>query len=149
MKVVPMDQPWASLVVAGHKRIETRPRHAPKSMVGHRVAIHANRTDKSLNLVREQPFAVLLPAAHELPRGYIVGTAVLDECFQMTEHGCATVEAENPKEFALGDWKPGRWGWLLKEPVKFAVPLPFRGHQGWPDVDDAIIQLQSNVRLGK
>lgn len=142
-----MDQPWASLVVDGHKRIETRPRRTPTSMLGQRVAVHANRNDKLLHVAHLQPFALLLPKPEELPRGYILGTVVIDGCLEMTREWCAAVERDAPTEFAFGDWMPGRFGWALRDPLKFEVPMPFKAHQGWPDVDDGAIQLQSKVKV--
>lgn len=147
MKVMAMHQPWASLVVAGHKRIETRPRRTPKSMLGQRAAVHANKADDDLWRTRELPFALFIERAAELPRGYIIGTVVIETCMEMDEHWCSSIEANDPTEYAFGDWKPGRFGWVLADPVKFEVPMPFKAHQGWPDVDDGAIELASRVKV--
>lgn len=144
-----MDQPWASLVVGGHKRIETRPRRTPTSMLGQRVAVHANKTIAHLEVARDQPFALLLPKPQELPRGYILGTVVVAECRQMDQGWIAEIATTQPHEFKFGDWTDGRWGWVLKDPLKFEVPMPFKAHQGWPDVDDGAIQLAANTKVAR
>jgi len=38
---------------------------------------------------------------------------------------------DTPKERAFGDWSPGRWGWILRNPVLFEKPVPARGAQGF------------------
>ena len=34
------------------------------------------------------------------------------------------------KEKAFGDYSPGRYGWLLSDPVQFAEPIPAKGKLG-------------------
>jgi len=31
----------------------------------------------------------------------------------------------------LGDYSPGRFAWVLENPVMFNLPIPARGQQGW------------------
>ncbi len=35
------------------------------------------------------------------------------------------------KERAFGDWSPGRFGWILRNPVLFDKPIPAKGAQGF------------------
>ena len=57
MRVLPIWQPWASLVAVGAKRVETRHWAAP-NLIGQRIAIYATKKKKSeLHLVRSSPFA--------------------------------------------------------------------------------------------
>jgi hypothetical protein len=39
---------------------------------------------------------------------------------------------------AFGDWRPGRWAWLLEDVVP-VEPYPFRGGQGWSKQIDAAL----------
>ncbi len=34
-------------------------------------------------------------------------------------------------EAPLGDYRPGRWAWLLRDVVRLPEPVSFRGGQGW------------------
>lgn len=43
IRVLSLTQPWASLVMLGAKKIETRSWPAPKAMIGQRIAIHASK----------------------------------------------------------------------------------------------------------
>ena len=46
------------------------------------------------------------------------------------------------KEYAFGDYTPGRWGWLLSDPVLFNEPIPAKGKLGlWEyDLDISVFQ---------
>ena len=35
------------------------------------------------------------------------------------------------QERILGDYSPGRFAWVLKNPVMFSEPVPASGKQGW------------------
>lgn len=35
------------------------------------------------------------------------------------------------RERVLGDYSPGRFAWVLQNPVMFDKPIPARGKQGW------------------
>ena len=41
VKAMSLHQPWASLIAAGVKNVETRSRPPPQSLIGQRIAIHA------------------------------------------------------------------------------------------------------------
>ncbi len=44
MKALSIWQPWASLIMSGHKKIETRSWPAPYSVRGQRIAIASTKT---------------------------------------------------------------------------------------------------------
>lgn len=35
------------------------------------------------------------------------------------------------RERLLGDYSPGRFAWVLQNPVMFKTPIPAHGKQGW------------------
>ena len=37
---------------------------------------------------------------------------------------------DTPRERAFGNWSPGRYGWILSNPILFEKPIPARGKQG-------------------
>ena len=57
----------------------------------------------------------------------VVGTVEIVDCVPVEE----VVGALTPQERALGDYSPGRWAWVLKNPVMFDMPIYARGKQGW------------------
>lgn len=137
MKVLPCHQPWASLIVLGKKRVETRPRPTPFSMKG-RVAVHANKTEESVGLVKFPVYAEAL-AGHELQFGHIIGTVEIVRSVTITEEVSRWQEKNRRTEYAFGDYTPGRFGWVLRGPILLREPIPFTAHQGWPDIDDELI----------
>lgn len=132
-----MHEPWASLVIEGRKRVETRPRPTPRTMKG-RVAVHANRTNAWLHLCHQAPFdRYLLNRTFKL--GHIIGTVEIVRSVTLTESVADWTRTNRPEEYAFGDYTPGRFGWVLRNPIKLIEPVEFSAHQGWPDVDDNLI----------
>jgi len=111
VKCLSIRQPWAWLVANGWKNIENR---TWRTNYRGRLLIHAaggmTRGEWHACLLFVCGFApglvAQIPTPENLPRGGIVGEAVLLDCVQ--EHG--------------SDWFCGPWGWVLAD----ARPLPFR-----------------------
>ncbi len=102
MKAITLWQPWASLVAAGVKTIETRSWRAPANLIGERIAIHAaaKRPQQGLLIgnwlthwersdggdVLGHGLANMATGDDrylDLPLGAIVGSAVLEACIPM------------------------------------------------------------------
>lgn len=98
-------QPWAWLIVAGHKDIENR--NWPTKFRG-RFIIHASRHWSPSGARFARKLGIELP--DDLPRGGIIGSAELVDC--VTEH-------ESP-------WFEGRYGFVLAKPQA----LPFKKRLG-------------------
>lgn len=139
VEVLPLWQPWCSLVAIGAKRIETRHWPAPASLVGQRIGIHAAKTRAHLPIAHTEPFARHLLAAGELPLGAVVATAVIDRCTQITERGARELAARLPDEHDFGLYTPGRFAWVMRDILPVSPPIPFRGSQGFFDVPDALL----------
>lgn len=85
-----------------------------------------------------------------LPFGAIVATAVITDCrrsesFTMEEL-CATRQLDCPNaelfawnEGQMGDFEPGRFGWILEDIKALPTPIPWKGAQGFFDVPDDVI----------
>ena len=148
MKVLTLQQPWASLVVMGAKRIETRSFNSK-----HRgpLLIHSSAGCKDRlyrTLCKTQPFSKYVPDFNALPMGAIIGRVDLvatntTEFFELAAGlNLKGVTWEEEKQF--GDYSPGRWGWLLADPVQFPHPIPAKGALGlweftFPGLDDGLI----------
>lgn len=129
MRVLSVQQPWASLLVLGAKRFETRSWHT-----AHRgpLAIHAARRFSlfAQELCGREPFRTALRRGgfrdwSVLPRGALLGTVDLLRCVYVEELADLADE-----ERTFGDFRPGRWAWELGSPLPLPVPLPARGRLG-------------------
>jgi hypothetical protein len=119
-------QPWATLIVFGHKTLETRKYH-PRYRG--RIAIHASRSDRGLQwaahclslgkFMREQGLDM-----HSLPMG-----AVLGEC----ELGDVTETEQNSDLQACGWLIAGRYTWHLSGAIAYSSPIRAMGFvRLWP-----------------
>ena len=129
MRGLTIHQPYANHIADGQKRYETRSWYT--SYTGP-LAIHAskNRTEA----LRSGPF------------GAIVAVGRLVACFR-TEYLTEWCENEIVDEIDIGDFSPGRWGWLIKDVQKLVYPIPTRGYQGlWRLPPDIATILESGAR---
>lgn len=121
IKCISLWQPWASLIVWGHKTIETRSWPAPSTILGTRIGIHAAMTTQGIKLADE--LGLLRHCGMErakLPLGALVATCVVD----------ASVPTEKLCGDPYGDFRPGRYGWILSGIEPLAEPIPVKGRQG-------------------
>jgi hypothetical protein len=149
MRALSLWQPWATLVVAGAKRFETR--SWATSYRGPLLIHAAKKKDiDSLELCKAEPFRSALITAgidfiRNLPFGALLGTVELVRCLRtesaisewsVYEDGAAETYAV---EIEFGDYSPGRFAWELRDPKRFAEPVPYRGRQQLFDVPDELI----------
>ncbi len=140
MKALSLHQPWASLIVLGVKRLETRAWQTEHT--GH-LLIHASRTfpPEGRRLCRQAPIRSLLAEAGfidecDLPRGALLGAVQLRRC-QRTEE--IDLDALSDLDRVLGNFAPGRWVWYLEQPERFARPIPCRGKLGLFPVPEELL----------
>ena len=62
-----------------------------------------------------------------MPRGAVIGTVEIVDCVPVEE----IVNTLSERERVLGDYSPGRFAWVIQNPVMFDEPFPARGKQGW------------------
>ena len=71
---------------------------------------------------------VVVPSeGKKLHYGAVLGTVEIVDCVPVED----VVDGLTERERALGDYSPGRWAWVLKNPIMFDTPIPARGKQGW------------------
>lgn len=156
MKCISLWQPWASLLVHGAKRCETR-----SWFLYHRgpLLIHAGKKwDRELRAIcQEEPFRTVLERESfgasvncgSPPLGALVGVVNVVDCVPTEKVICDGVEAPwqwsdrglliGPTEFAFGDFSPGRYAILCQQAQPFADPIEYRGAQGLFDVPDEVV----------
>ena len=129
MRAFTVYQPYAYAIVAGLKGYETRPR---RTNIRGRVAVHAGLRDITVNEMKL--CETYIPMGTILAMGAVVGTVEIVDCVPVEE----VIGALTPQERALGDYSPGRWAWVLKNPVMFDMPIYARGKQGWWEWDEGL-----------
>lgn len=150
IKALTLHQPWASAIMCGHKRIETR-----SWATSHRgiLFIHASQT-LDYDAHREAS-AQKAPWCHVLaehlastgsedvspdvwPTGCLLGFVNLAAVLPTEEvprHARRNIYQSALGSFAmlyeekLGDFSPGRFAWLLSGYRRFEHPIPMRGYQ--------------------
>lgn len=136
MPCITLWQPWASLIfveqVDLRKLHETRSFRPPLKYVGGRIAIHAAAAFPPLKVISEELHELCYDAFgcgyhYSLPRGVMLGTAILSGAVPATERTNQTTEEDR----IAGDWSPGRWAWPLSDIEPLANPIPAKGKQGW------------------
>lgn len=120
MKAITLWQPWASLIVDGRKTIETRPR--PWYFQG-LIAIHA------ASYVDREACIRFGYNPDTIPTGAVLGTAVKEGLIHFEKN----LEGKLYRPDEYGDFTPGRYGYPLTNVVKFRIPIPAKGHQGFWD----------------
>jgi hypothetical protein len=112
VKVLTVQQPWASLLICKRKTIETRTWSRPfRGLLG----IHAGKTI--------DPYGPLYRVADPklLPLGALLGTVEVVEIRPMT-----TAD----EEAAMCDWREGLFAWVVTNATMFDKPIPMLGKLG-------------------
>lgn len=146
MKALTLTQPWATLVILGIKHVETR---SWATRYEGPLAIHAAKgwTRADIDFAFDLASRNVLPLSRhaepdtDLPRGAVLGTVELLAVASADAPGYGLVRAVSnhhgrppyyftPLEYELGDYSPGRFAWVLGDPVEFPEPIPARGALG-------------------
>lgn len=128
MRVLSLTQPWATLVVIGAKKIETRGWNWLPTYRGPLI-IHAAKSFPAdcRRLCGTEPFKSALAAVgHFLPTAVAVGIVDLVDAYRFTERPETVPEPER----CFGDFTPGRIGLRLETPRRYQSPAPMRGALG-------------------
>lgn len=134
MKVISIWNPYSTLIVHGYKTCETRGWPAPARLVGERLGIASTKviTPHQRAHWNDETFrgfydALDLPDPANLPRGFLLGTVVIDSVDLITEDLLANTSDE---EKSYGWWDVGNFAWRLRDPQMLKHPVPVRGRQG-------------------
>ena len=165
MRAISLWQPWASLLVLGTKTMETRNWstnyrgplliHAAKRMVKSELIKLGSMPEfqAAFHPLTNAAGPPIMPyALFGLPFGAIVGQVDLVDCIStnkidrwitQTDHpipGTTVWDGKTWREEDLGNFAPNRYAWICKNPIKFEVPIPFKGSQGFFGVPDELLE---------
>lgn len=157
MRAISLWQPWASLVVHGKKRIETRDYAISEGP----IAIHAAQrwTREQRSFCMEEPFLSALTDVFgepnrgmknpfSLPLGGVIGTVIVDACLVISDrkkelHMCPPPEPER----SFGNYSDGRFAILLRNPIAFSEPRPYKGAQRIFHIPNDVMAMHLPARL--
>ncbi len=154
MKALTIWQPWASLVVFGVKKFETR---SWATEYRGPLAIHAAKLtfDRVFNMFGDVRSAVAFEQLcfelldtdnlRDLPKGCIIGTVELIDCERI---GISAHRLYTQMERHLGDFTPGRYAWRVGNAQRLPQPVPCRGAQGLWNVPDGLLEAASRGDQG-
>jgi activating signal cointegrator 1 len=155
VKALTLTQPWATLVAAGFKSIETRSWGTPYRGP---LLIHAAKTipEYARELCDVEPFEeTLLELGYrswrDLPYGVILARCTLVDVLRIDEggrnvvdqlSGCISAELE----WQFGNFAPGRYMWILDNVQPFKTLIPCRGALGlWEPPAEVLEQVHAQL----
>lgn len=121
MKVLSIKEPFATLIANGLKKIETR---SWKTNYRGEIFIHAS----GKSLAKEyliNDFVLEIIKDLNMNYGNIICRCNLTDCVYMDEKFLNFIK-NNPKEYNLGDYKLGRYAWILED-VQLIYPIQAKG----------------------
>lgn len=124
IKVLTLQEPWASLIGENIKKIETR--SWPINQRGE-LYIHAGLTKISSSDIRKSELATLLK--HPLHYGTIFAKCTLSDCILIDEQFATKIRESDPLNYLCGDYTPGRYAWILTD-IEMIDPIPAKGKLG-------------------
>ena len=133
MRAISLWQPWATAIAVGVKRVETR--HWPTNHTGP-LAIHAAKhwtiSERRYTATARELWSL---GGIPLSFGAIVATCTLMGCRRTEDVELQLSEIER----FYGNYAPGRFAWFLTDIVALSEPIPFKGHQGFFNVPDELL----------
>jgi activating signal cointegrator 1 len=159
MRAISLHQPWATAIALGAKRVETR--HWPTAYRGPLLIHAAKRCNKTE--LREYGASgnwvdALAPAGVTrggaplwdlLPLGQVVAICNLVDCRpteSFTDAELVTLRRHHDfvqhcgwYEEMMGNFAPGRFGWVLADIHALEQPVPFKGGQSFFDVPREVV----------
>lgn len=129
MKALTLTEPWATLVMLGAKRYETR---SWNTNYRGQLIIHAAKgfPGWARELINEDPFKTALEGFgiyKPFNLGHILGSVDLVETYPTEDFADWNRDSW---EMAFGDYRPGRWAWMLSNPIWLPEPVPCKGALG-------------------
>ncbi len=125
MKVLSLTEPFATLIKEKKKYVETR---SWKTNYRGTLYIHASSTKMKKEDKENKELMNLL---QDIPLNYgcIICKCTLVDCIYMTNDYVNNTK-RNRQEYICGEYKEGRYAWILKDIEVLKNPIPAKGHLG-------------------
>ena len=125
MKVISIQEPYATLISLGKKQIETR---SWNTNYRGEIYIHASLSKNFLKEVTDEEVLMLIDNL-KLNYGKIICKAKLKDCVKMTKDYIKEIK-KNKQEYILGIYEEGRYAWILEEIECLNDPIETKGKLG-------------------
>lgn len=122
MKVLSIKEPWASLIMNGTKKIETR---SWKTKYRGEIYIHASLSKAKIT----KPEVYELIKDMNFKCGYIICKCNLVDCIYMTDEYVNDMKINHYEEYICGHYEVGRYAWIVED-VKVIEPIKAKGKLG-------------------
>ena len=123
MKVLSLIEPWATLIKDKKKFIETR---SFKTSYRGELYIHASATRINKDVLKRKELMDIVEDSTFL-FGYIICKCKLVDCIYMTEEYIENIKNNNYQEYVCGEYKVGRYAWILEDITPLEHPIRARG----------------------
>ncbi|MCI6763720.1 ASCH domain-containing protein [bacterium] len=122
MKVLSIKEPWASLIMNGTKKIETR---SWKTKYRGEIYIHASLSKAKIT----KPEVYELIKDMNFKCGYIICKCNLVDCIYMTDEYVNDMKTNHYEEYICGHYEVGRYAWIVED-VRVIEPIEAKGKLG-------------------
>jgi len=126
MKVLSLQEPWASLIKENIKHIETR---SWKTNYRGELFIHASKRILTKNDFFKYSKQLGLLNDTDFKYGYIIAKCKLVDCKIMTEELIKEIKRNN-NEYISGLYSVGRFAWILEDIEILDSPIEAKGQLG-------------------
>ena len=125
MKVLSIKEPYASLIMKGIKKVETR---SWKTKYRGELYIHASLSNVPKKYSEVEGLSDLIK---DMPMhyGHIICKCELVDCIEMTEDYIESMKNKHPTEYICGAYELGRYAWVL-EHIEIIEPIEAKGKLG-------------------
>ena len=146
MKVLSLIEPYATLIKEKKKQIETR---SWKTNYRGELYIHASAT-KVPKQWKEDKELMSLVNDISLNEGHIICKCTLVDCIYMTKEYVENMKTNNYQEYVCGDYKEGRYAWVLKDIVPLEDPIKAKGQLNiWDFYNEfEVMDLMRDIEYG-
>lgn len=143
MKVLSIKEPYATLIKEQKKKVETR---SWETNYRGKIYIHASFTKMN----KESQELLNLLDVKTLEYGAIICKCELTDCVYMTKEYVENMKKNNYQEYICGDYKEGRYAWILENIKPLNNPIKVKGHLGlWNYYNEVeIMNLMQDIKYG-
>ncbi len=126
MKVLSLTEPFATLIKEKKKLVETK---SWKTNYRGELYIHASLTKIAKENLEDQELMSLVENK-DMNFGRIICKCNLVDCIYMTKEYVEEMKKNNYQEYICGEYKEGRYAWILENITPLEEPIEVKGHLG-------------------